>query len=315
MILFSAKISKKYHERLQADYSDLSFRFCSNMNEAKAHLSEAEVLVTYGSDLTPELIQKAANLKWIMVMSAGMDKLPFKEIEGRNIAVTNVRGIHKVPMAEYAISMLLQVYKQAKIIIENEREITWDPSVKMKEITGKTLLVLGTGAIGQEVARLAKAFNMKTIGVSRSGRSVEYFDENHSAADLKELLPQTDIVVSVLPSTAETKGLFTYEYFELLPSHAVFLNMGRGDLVTGEDMLKAVREEEISHIVLDVFEEEPLPEGHPMWKEENVTITPHLSGLSKHYTPRALEIFTENLDKYLNGSTDLVNKINLTRGY
>lgn len=315
MILFSAKISKKHHERLQADYSDLSFRFCNNMKEAKDHLSEAEVLVTYGSDLTPELIAKAANLKWIMVMSAGMDKMPFKEIKEKNIVVTNVRGIHKIPMAEYAIGMLLQVYKRAKIIIRNEQETSWDPSVKMQEITGKTLLVLGTGAIGQEVARLAKAFNMKTIGVSRSGRSVEYFDENHSTADLKELLPQTDIIVSVLPSTEETKGLFTYDYFRLLPAHAVFLNMGRGDLVKGEDMLKAVREEEISHIVLDVFEEEPLPEGHPLWKEENVTITPHLSGLSKHYTPRALEIFKENLDKYLGGSTDFVNKIDLTRGY
>lgn len=262
MILFSGKISKKHHDRLKAGYPENYFMFCDNMNEAKAHLKEAEILVTYGSDLTPELIGKAENLKWIMVMSAGIDKMPVKEIAEKNIIVTNVKGIHKVPMAEYAISMLLQVYKQAKALIENEQESKWDPAVKMQEISGKTMLVLGTGAIGQEVARLAKAFNMKTIGVSRSGRPVTYFDENHSVADMKGILTQADIVVAVLPSTEETKGLFTFEHFELLPGHAVFLNMGRGDLVRSEDMLKALQEEQISHIVLDVFEEEPLPENH-----------------------------------------------------
>ncbi|PAV28156.1 D-2-hydroxyacid dehydrogenase [Virgibacillus profundi] len=315
MILFSAKVSEKHREKLIENNTDQTFIFCNNMDEAKEHLNDAEILVTYGSDLTAELVKHAAKLKWIMVMSAGLEQMPFKEIEEKNIVVTNARGIHKIPMAEYAIGMLLQVYRQAKALYKSEAEQHWDRSVHMQEITGKTMLILGTGSIGQEVARLAKAFQIKTIGVSRSGREVAYFDETHKVNDMKNVLPYADFVVSVLPSTNETSGLFTYEHFQLLPGHAVFLNMGRGDLVRSEDLLKAIQEKEISHAILDVFEEEPLPKEHIFWQEENITITPHLSGMSKQYTTRALEIFTENLDVYVQGKAEMMNKIDLSRGY
>ncbi|AIF42547.1 3-phosphoglycerate dehydrogenase [Virgibacillus sp. SK37] len=314
-MLFSAKISEKHQIRLKEAFPEQQFIMCSSMDEASAYLKAAEILVTYGEDLTPELIEHAAQLKWIMVLSAGMDRMPFDAIKAKGILVTNARGIHKTPMAEYAISMLLQVYRQAKILKEREKEHDWDRHVRMEELNGKTLLVAGAGAIGQEVARLAKAFQMKTIGLSRSGEQREHFDENYQSTELERLLPETDIVVSVLPSTKETREFYTYEHFRKLPKHAVFLNMGRGDAVKTEVILDAIRNKEIAHAVLDVFEEEPLPNDHPFWDEENITVTPHLSGISKLYQKRALDIFEENLKIYLQGKDDFVNKIDVSRGY
>lgn len=315
MILSSAKLSGKYQVKLQEKYPDTTFIFCDNMDEAKQHIEQAEILLTYGEDLTTDIITQAAQLKWIMVLSAGVDRMPFEVIRKQGILVTNARGIHKYPMAEYVIFMLLQVYRQGKRLMKNEAAKKWDKSTRMQEITGKTMLIAGTGAIGQEVARLAKAFQMKTYGISKSGRSVEYFDKNFTADDLKTLLPSVDFVVSVLPSTPDTDGFFTYRHFKLMPAHTVFLNMGRGDVAGSEDILKAVHEDEIAHAVLDVFETEPLPVGHPFWEEENITVTPHLSGVSPNYQSRALGIFEENLQEYIGDTKNYTNKIDVTRGY
>ncbi|SET70757.1 Phosphoglycerate dehydrogenase [Oceanobacillus limi] len=316
VILFSAAISKKHQDALKEKYPNQTFLFCENMSEAQDKLSEATILVTYGEDLNESLIEQAAKLQWIMVISAGMDQMPFEAIAKRGILVTNSRGISKIPMAEYAISMFMQVYRQAPQLYENQKISKWDRSVRMLEITGKTMVVLGTGAIGQETARLAKAFHMTTYGVSRSGRPVEYFDETYKTAELEKVLSKADFIVAVLPSTEETQYLLTEAHFKQMKNDAVFLNMGRGDLVKSEVILQAVREDQIAHAVLDVFEEEPLPEDHALWNEEKVTVTPHLSGISPHYQTRALDIFTNNLDTYLADKEEgYINKIDVSRGY
>ncbi|MEN1970181.1 D-2-hydroxyacid dehydrogenase [Lentibacillus sp. N15] len=314
-LLFSAKLSAKHQEKLIQQFPDQSFTFCSTMDEALPYLSETEVLVTYGSDLSAEIIGQAQQLKWIMVLSAGMDKMPLTAIAKRNILVTNARGIHRTPMAEYAIAMLLQVYRQSKTIIKNETNHVWDKQVRMEELAEKTMLIVGAGAIGQEVARLAKAFRMKTIGVSRSGTIVEHFDENHPSSDFGKLLPQADIVVSVLPSTPETRNFYTAEHFKRMPVHAVFLNMGRGDVVADDVLLQAIREGAIAHAILDVFDQEPLPADSPFWHEENITVTPHISGVSPKYVTRAMAIFSQNLMKYLHNESSYVNQVDLSRGY
>ncbi|MFC4025751.1 D-2-hydroxyacid dehydrogenase [Oceanobacillus longus] len=315
MILFTAKVSRKHKDKLEANFHSLTFVYSESKEETVKHITEAEVLVTYGSDLTEELLKNAASLKWVMVLSAGVDDLPCQFLEEKGIVVTNARGIHKVQMAEYAISMLLQVYRQGKFLMKNETDKKWDKSIKVNEITGKTIVIAGTGAIGQEVARIAKAFRMETIGISRSGKKVEFFDENHTNDKLKKVLTQADFLVSVLPSTEETKDFFKEEHFHSMPEHGVFLNMGRGDAVKTATILKAVQNGDIAHVVLDVFEEEPLPEDHPFWSEDKITITPHISGLSPDYVKRAMEIFTANLENYMEKKDNYINKINLSRGY
>ncbi|SDK33735.1 D-2-hydroxyacid dehydrogenase [Sediminibacillus albus] len=317
IILSSAPLPEDIRKHLQANYPTYDFHFCNDIEEARPLLSKAEVLLTYGEDLTDTLIDEAEQLKWIMVLSAGMDEMPFEEIKRKRILVTNSRGIHKIPMAEYAISMILQVSRNAALFLDCQRNHQWARGERagLQEITSKTMVIVGAGAIGQEVARLAKAFRMKTMGISTTGTAKANFDEMYTQKDFPSVLANADFVISVLPSTEETKGFFRYEHFERMPESAIFLNMGRGDAVAGETIIKALDDRQISHAVLDVFEQEPLPEDHPLWDHEKVTVTPHVSGASPEYLPRAMDIFEENLEKYLSGSKQLINHIDLDRGY
>lgn len=314
-ILATAELPQENRLKLKNLFPEDEFIFCSNMEEAEAYLSNVEILITYGNDLTEPLIQKASKLKWIMVIAAGVDQLPFEEINKRGILVTSAKGIHKAPMSEYVFFVLMLVYRKGKVLIENEKNKIWTRDIHMEEITNKTMLIAGTGVLGREIAKIAKAFQMKIIGVSRSGRQIEYFDKNIAFKEMNKYLNEADFIVSILPSTPETKGFFQYKHFELMPEHAVFVNIGRGDAVSGEDVLKAVCEKEISHAVLDVFEQEPLPKNHPFWEEENITVTTHLSGVSPHYFDRALEIFSENFKKYKSNSKDMINIVDVIQGY
>ncbi|MCP8617987.1 D-2-hydroxyacid dehydrogenase [Salirhabdus salicampi] len=315
LVLTSCKVKSKIREHVTKSYPNIRFQFCPNIDEAESYLPEAEVLITYGEDLTNKHIEQAKQLKWIMVISAGLDQMPFEAIEEKGILVTNARGIHSIPMAEYAIAMLLQVCRQSKQLIAHEQQHIWDRKVQMTEISGKTMLVLGTGAIGQEAARLGKAFRMKTIGISKSGKRTPHFDEVGTSKDILSYLPEADFVIGVLPSTPETYKWIGKEHFETMKEDAVFLNMGRGTTVDEEALLQALQQKKIHHAVLDVFEQEPLDGDHPFWDMDNVTVTPHLSGISPQYQPRAFDIFKDNLNTYIKGETDFINIVDPKRGY
>jgi len=314
-ILFSTVPSQRRRQTLIDQYPHHTITFVNTFEEAGDILAKAQVIVTYGEDLTDTIIEEATSLQWVMVISAGIDQLPSEALSKRDILVTNARGIHPIPMSEYAISMLLQVKRQEAKMLENAKEKIWDRSVKINEISNSTMVVLGAGAIGQEVARLAQAFRMKTYGVARTAREIEHFDHVVSFDNIQEVLSQADFVVAVLPSTPETKYLLTKKHFEQMKNDAIFLNMGRGDVVSSEGMMGGLDAGEIAHAVLDVVEEEPLPSEHPLWETEGVTITPHSSGISPHYLTRAFDIFTYNLDQFEAGEQNFKNVVDHSRGY
>ncbi|WP_369404992.1 NAD(P)-dependent oxidoreductase [Piscibacillus salipiscarius] len=204
-ILVTARMKTSFREELVDKFPEANFIFKYPIEEAEPYIPEADVIVTFGEDLTNEHMEKADRLKWIMVVSAGLDEMPFEKIIEKDILVTNARGIHKIQMSEYAIAMLLQVYRNLPQFIENQRKHVYDKRVKIEEISGKTMMVVGTGAIGQETARKAKAFDMKTIGVSRSGAKKDYFDECYKNEELLDKLPEADFVINVLPATPDTE--------------------------------------------------------------------------------------------------------------
>lgn len=314
-VVSSAKIKSNVKEHLEKTFSDVEFAFFSNMKEARKALPDAQVLITYGEDLTIELIEEAKSLQWIMVISAGLEKMPFTVIKERGIIVTNARGIHQIPMAEYTIAMMLQVSRQTKQLIENEAKQIWDRRLPMAELNGKIIGILGAGAIGTKIAQYAKTFNMKTIGLNRSGKAVTNFDEMVNVQNIHLLLEQSDFIVSVLPSTPETIGFLNRDFFSQMKKTAVFINIGRGNTVVEEDLIAILEEKKISHAVLDVFVEEPLPNGHRFWEMDNVTITPHISGISPQYQERAFEIFEENLKVFQQKEKNYRNFIDLEKGY
>ena len=311
-ILFSFLPKQEQQDELVNKFPDAEFVFQKGLNEEA--LKAAQILVTYGEDLHASLLETAEQLKWIMVASAGLEKMPLLEIANRGIVVTNVRGIHKTPMAETILAHILSIKKSLLLINENQRKGNWSKRVSPSELLGSTAMILGPGAIGGEVGRILQAFGVHTIGCNSSGRLSPFMDEIVPIDKLKEVLPKADIVISILPSTEQTKGLITYEHLQSMKPTAIFMNFGRGDLVKEEHLLRILEEEKIAYAVLDVFEKEPLAEGHPFWNMTNVIVSPHISSHSSQYVTRALQIFSRNLEAWIE-QKPLENEIDLEKGY
>ncbi|MFJ8066551.1 D-2-hydroxyacid dehydrogenase [Psychrobacillus sp. NPDC096426] len=312
-ILFSFYPKQDQQSSLIEKFPQADFIFRKPLDEEA--LKNADILVTYGEDLRASHLKTATQLKWIMVASAGLEKMPLDEIVSRNIMLTNVRGIHKIPMAESILAHILSIKKSLPIMADNQRKGEWSRKLNSSELFGSTAVILGTGAIGCEVGRILQAFGVHTIGCNRSGKMAPSMDTMVSFNRLKEVLPDADIVISILPSTGETKHLLTSEHFQCMKRSAIFMNFGRGDVLKEEELLQALKEESIAYAVLDVFEKEPLQEGHPFWKMNNVIISPHASSHSSQYVVRALEIFCRNLTEWISGSDQLENIIDIKRGY
>lgn len=315
-IISSASISNKHIAKIKDKLGPLDISVFSSIEEAEAVLPEAEILVTYGEDLTGEILQKSCKkLRWIMVVSAGLERLPWDELKELGILVTNARGIHKGPMSEYTLGVILQAARRSQELLVKQQQKNWDRSIRVDEIQGKTLGIIGTGSIGQEIARKAKAFGMVTLGVNRSGKPVEHFDRIFSRKDLSQVLGDSDYVVVIVPLTGETYYMVGTAEFETMKPSAYLINISRGDVVDEQAMIAALRTKKIAGAVLDVFSKEPLPVESPLWDLEGVIITPHLSGRSPLYMERAMEIFACNLEVYFQGRGKMQNIIDLERGY
>ncbi|KUP09637.1 3-phosphoglycerate dehydrogenase [Bacillus coahuilensis m2-6] len=306
--------SEKLQKELQEEFKNCEFTFVKNIeNGHESILKEAEVIVTYGEDITDEMVENMPSVKWFMVASAGLEKMPLKWIEEKTILLTNAKGIHKKPMAEFAIGTILRHAKRFQELDRQQQAQTWNRRLPFKELTDDTLLIVGTGAIGQEIAKFAKAFDIQTVGINTSGKRVPYFDETFSMGMLGEILSKADYVINLLPSTPSTRYVYDLEHFNKMKSSAVFINLGRGDAVSQDVLVEGARK--IAHLYLDVFEIEPLPKVSPLWTSPNVTITPHISSISSYYQIRAMEIFKENLQAYLNGKEHFLNQVPPSRGY
>jgi len=312
-IYFTFEPRPDLREPLIAEFPQVDFVFENGLSNNE--LQEADVLVTYGEDLNDENIQYATKVKWIFVASAGIEKMPAGAIIDRGIVVSNVRGIHKTPMAESMLAHILAIKRALPWVYEQQKKSEWSKKAKQSELQDSTALILGPGAIGSEVGRLLQAFGVATIGCNRSGNEAAYMNEMVSFDQLAEALPNADIVISVLPKTEETTHLLKADHFKAMKNDAIFMNFGRGNLVEETVLMHAIQTGEIGYAVLDVFEQEPLAANHPIWTLPNVIVSPHISSHSSRYVERSLAIFKPNLEKWLRGETDVENRLDLSRGY
>ena len=258
-VLFTFDIKDHQKEHLLTKFPECLF-IMIKMREMQL-VEKANAIVTYGEDIDAELLDGAKSLEWLMVASAGVEKMPLAEIAERQLVMTNVRGIHKTPMAESVLAHILALKRSLPLIYQRQQKKEWSRKIGSTELKGSTALILGPGAIGSEIGRLLQAFGVKTIGCNRSGKACASMDEIITFNHLVDRLPEADYVISVLPSTPETKGLLTKQHFEAMKETAVFMNFGRGDLVDEALLIEVLKNEVIGHAVLDVFETEPLASG------------------------------------------------------
>ncbi|SDO26870.1 Phosphoglycerate dehydrogenase [Paenibacillus sp. yr247] len=290
------------------------FHWFKSSSEAGEQIVNADVIISAGR-INPDILNQAPKLKWMQTLSAGVDKLPLQEFAERNILLTNARGVHTIQMSEFTLSLMLQWIRNANLLHELQQNKVWDSQIKVGELYGKTLGIIGAGAIGEAVARKAKAFDMTVIGYNRSGTPQPAFDSTVSGEEgLPYLLSQSDFIVLLLPSTAKTRGFLTKEHLSLMKPSAFLINLARGDVIDEEALVHALQEGKLAGAALDVFEQEPLPSTSPLWSLKNVIITPHIAGASAHYTERVSSIFYHNLRAFLDGS-EMINVVNLTEGY
>ena len=242
-------------------------------------------------------IEKFKALKYIQLTSAGFDRVPMDYVNTHGIEIYNARGVYSVPMAEFAISGVLQLYKQSKFFYNNQINRKWEKSRSLLELNGKTALIVGCGSVGNEVAKRLTAFNVKVFGVDLFTRKDDLYSEIYPLEQLKEVLPRFDIIVLTLPLTDKTKGMFDKECFDLMKDSGVLVNIARGAVVDEKSMIDAL-DSKLLGAVLDVFEEEPLSQLSPLWEKENVILTPHNSFVGDGNIERLNVLVLRNLSEY-----------------
>jgi phosphoglycerate dehydrogenase-like enzyme len=291
---------------------------CSNTYDVlPAELPDTDIF--FGFNLLPEQIKAARKLKWIQVTSAGVAQLMRPDVQAAGITITNARGIHAIPMAEHTIGAMLALARKFQDTVHYQDAQYWAQEAiwqsRPSELHGATLLIIGFGAIGMEIARRARAFGMRVEGVTRSGQGDTTLAEKiYPASELLQALPHADHIVLAAPDTPGSKGMIGARELNVIKRRAYLINIARGALIDETALIEALKNGTIAGAALDVAEKEPLPPESPLWKLKNVFITPHTSAVSELLWPRQTELFLENLDRWFSGR-DLKNIVDLSRGY
>ncbi|CAM3382665.1 D-2-hydroxyacid dehydrogenase [Marinicrinis lubricantis] len=276
---------------------------------------EAEIICGWSRSAEKEALAAESKLRWVQSWSAGVDKLPLDALQRKGVYITDASGVHPVQMTETVFAMMLAFTRNVHFSVRRQQSVKWDKSATYSELRHQSLGIVGAGEIGVEVARIGKAFGMKTLGVRRSGQKQPYVDQMFDMNGMEQVLMQSDFVVNILPLTEETQNLFREEQFALMKKTAYFINVGRGPSVHTAALTAALQSGQIAGAGLDVTDPEPLPEGHPLWKMDNVIITPHIGGLSEHYHERATDIFIENLQAYIQNRIPSRNVVDYDKKY
>ncbi|MBN1955806.1 MAG: D-2-hydroxyacid dehydrogenase [Anaerolineae bacterium] len=260
-----------------------------------------------------QLVLGAPNLRWLHTISAGVEHVLFPELIASDVVVTNARGIFAPQIAETVVAYVLAVAKHLPRFFAQQQEHRWEV-IPLQELGGRTVGIVGMGGIGAAVARRCRAFDMRVIGLRKHPRPTAWADAVLPASRLHDLLAQSDFVVVTTPLTRETQGMIGRSELAAMKPDGWLINVARGGVVDEAALIAALRGGEIGGACLDVFAEEPLPMYSPLWDMPNVIITPHNSWSSPQLERRAVDLFLENLQRYVGGES-LLNIVNKQAGY
>jgi phosphoglycerate dehydrogenase-like enzyme len=302
---------------LQAVSGDAEIVVATSREVPAALLENADVLLGYCNH---ENLKNGKQLRYILNYSAGVDKCTSSPLaQEREILVTNMQRIYGPGIAEHVIGMMYTLTRKLYVFRDQQREQKWDRAAvertSMWEVQGRTMLVVGLGGIGTEIARRAHGLGMRVIATRNSSRDGPDFVEYVGLSDeLHTLARQADVVVNATPLTPETTDLFDRDFFRAMKPGAYFINVGRGKSVVTGDLVEALNSQRIGGAALDVTDPEPLPLNHPLWTAKNVFITPHISASSDEQMGRYWLVVRENLRRYVNGER-MLSVVDLKRGY
>jgi phosphoglycerate dehydrogenase-like enzyme len=308
-----------FMERLRGDFPQVEVAYSSSRRTDESALRDAGVMI--GWSLSLEQLRAASALRWIYSITAAIDQFLFPEFVATDVALCNAARVHGPVVAEHAVAMMLALARRIPSAVRYQdrrkwaMETIWEEQPRLREIAGATLVVVGLGSIGSEVATMAAALKMHVIGVRQNPeRGLAGAHEVLGYQQLDSALARADFVVLAAPLTPQTRHLIDTRRLQLFKPDAYLINVSRGGLIDEAALVKALRERRLGGAALDVFEEEPLPRRSKLWKLPQVLITPHTAFLTAKIWERHYKVFTGNLKRYLAGEPlqDVVDK---RRGY
>lgn len=303
-------IRKLYYERLRSKFPELTINVADHHSRVGPYIGSVEVLLTYGSMMADHVLAEAPRLKWIQALTTGTDHIDTLPSLRPEVLLTSTRGMHGPAMSEAALTAMLVLSRDFPRAVHNQDRRVFERYYP-RLLEGKTVGIFGLGVIGSALAPKCKALGMTVIGIDPLKPAVPGLDRVHGWDEAPRVLPELDFVVLLIPSTAKTRSIVNAELLAAMKPTSYLVNLGRGDVIDDEALIKVLQEGRIAGAALDVFRKEPLPEDHPFWSLKNVIVTPHLGGVCDDYAQRALPIFEENMRRYLAG--DVGNMINLVK--
>jgi phosphoglycerate dehydrogenase-like enzyme len=309
-----AHVAYQLHERFAALDTGINSFAVRDAETLANRMSEADVLVISGL-WHDGLLDRAGKLRFIQAIGAGTDQFPLEELKRRGIRLASARGVNYRAVAEHAMAFILALSRRLPEARDNQAKRVWrgmigDLSRREDELGGKTLLVVGLGQIGGRLAQLAKAFDMRVVGLRRdpaAGRGAA--DAVHAMEEFKSLLSEADFVALTCPLTKETEKLVDADAFAQMKPSAYLVNVARGRVVDEAALVEAFAAGRIAGAGIDVTVEEPLAPNSPLWGMEHVLLTPHTAGETRRYEDNVIEILRDNLVRLRHGEEPLRNQV------
>jgi D-2-hydroxyacid dehydrogenase (NADP+) len=306
-------------ETIRRRWPDMHVVHLPDYERLPQELPDTDIFV--GASLRPEQFQHARKLKWIHSTAVGVSQLMYPELRGSGVILTNPSGILSAPMAEHTMGLMIALTRHFPDSVRYQDRARWSQIEvasqpgPLTELNGQLLLIVGYGSIGRELARRARAFDMRVWGVTRSGKG----DASHAekilpVAQLEDALPHADYIVLSAPDTQETRQLIGPAQIAKMKPGARLINVGRGSLLDEAALIRALETGALNGAALDVTATEPLPAESPLWKAPNLLITPHTSGVSDRLWQKETNLLMDLLGRWFDGR-DLFNVVDFTRGY
>ncbi|HUL87875.1 MAG TPA: D-2-hydroxyacid dehydrogenase [Pseudolabrys sp.] len=300
----------RYKAMLLEQFPQLTINVVGHHNDVGPYIANIDILLCFSPPMADHVVRDAPKLKWIQALGTGVDNIIDLPSLGKEVVVTNVRGIHGAPVSEATIAYMLSLARDLPRASRAQDKGQWErwPAALL---AGRTVGVLGVGLIAEYLAPICKTFHMTTVGISSSPRATKGFDRMVHRDDLVKIAPELDFLVALTPLNAETRGIVGAKVFAAMKPTAYLVNVARGGVVDEPALVTALESDRIAGAALDVFAQEPLPATSPLWKTKNVTIFSHLGGYSQGYEDRAMPTIAGNMAKFLAG--DARSMINIVR--
>ncbi len=300
----------RYKAMLIERFPQLTIDVVGHHNDVDPYIADIEVLLCFSPPMADHVVRDAKKLKWIQALGTGVDNIVDLPSLGKEVLVTNVRGIHGAPVSEATIAYMLSLARDLPRATHAQKGHKWE-RWPAQLLSGKTVGILGVGLIAEYLAPICKTFGMTVVGISSAPRETKGFDRMVKRDDLVHVAGELDYLVALTPMSAETHNIVGEKIFVAMKPSAYLVNVARGGVVDETALVKALDAGKIAGAALDVYAQEPLPPDSPLWKAKNLLMFSHLGGYSLGYEDRAMPTIAGNMAKFLAG--DLESMVNIVR--